>query len=91
MPSRLSAANTPPYEPSAALKQAEEKWLEAVEAEEKARHAYRKAIADELRASGESHGRVAAATLYTPETVRGIAKEYGVPGKRQRAASPSEG
>jgi hypothetical protein len=69
----------PPYEPSQALLDA----LAAMETEEgeyeKKRQAARKAVAAELRVSGQSHARVAEHTPWTEETVRGIATEYGVP------------
>lgn len=69
----------PPYEPGQDMLDA----LAAMETEEGAyeekRQAARKAVADELRASGQSHARVAEHTPWGEETVRGIASEYGIP------------
>lgn len=78
----------PPYEPSQALRDA----LAALAAEETAyeetRQATRKAVADELRASQQSHARVAAHTPWTEETVRGIATEYDVPPRTPGGTPP---
>ncbi|MFF4292138.1 hypothetical protein ACFY0N_00610 [Streptomyces vinaceus] len=72
------------YEPSDELKAAIETWEKAVEAEEKARHAARKVIAAELERARISHGAMAVHVPWTEATVTGIAKEYKVPGLRQR-------
>ncbi|MEC3995197.1 hypothetical protein VSR01_17310 [Actinacidiphila sp. DG2A-62] len=78
----------PPYEPSDDLRTAlAELAAEEVSYEEK-RQATRKAVADELRASGQSHGRVAEHTPWTEETVRGIATEYDVPPKTPGKVPP---
>ncbi|MEV6565902.1 hypothetical protein [Streptomyces kronopolitis] len=73
----------PAYEPSDALTEAEKEMNDAWEAYEEKRHAYRKAIAAELKASGLSHAKLAVHLPYTEETVRGIAREYGVAPKRK--------
>ncbi|WP_019548590.1 hypothetical protein [Streptomyces sulphureus] len=73
----------PAYEPSDDLKQAEQEMNDAWDAYERKRHAYRKVIAEELRASGLSQGKMAAHLPYTEETVRDIAREYGVAPKRK--------
>jgi hypothetical protein len=69
----------PPYEPSQALLDALAEMKAADTEQEKKRQAARKAVAEELRASGQSHARVAEHTPWGEETVRGIANEYGVP------------
>lgn len=74
---------TPAYEPSPALNAALDDMKKAEEAYEQKRHAYRKAIADELATSGLSHAKMAAHTPYTEETVRNIAREYGIKPKRK--------
>lgn len=71
------------YEPSAELVNAEKAMNDAWEAYEEKRHAYRKTIADELKASGLSQGQMAQHVPYTEQTVRTIAIEYGVPPKRK--------
>ncbi|MFI9026348.1 hypothetical protein [Streptomyces sp. NPDC053560] len=74
---------SPPYEPSAKLLAAQKAMDDAWTEYEAKRHAYRKAIADELRASGLSQGKMAEHTPYTEPTVRSIAIEYNVTPKRQ--------
>jgi hypothetical protein len=78
----------PPYEPSQHMLDA----LEALAAEEvtyeKKRQVTRKAVADELRTSNQSHARVAEHTPWTEETVRGIATEYGVPPRAPGGTPP---
>ncbi|MFD8774518.1 hypothetical protein [Streptomyces sp. NPDC059916] len=78
----------PAYEPSKTLTDAQAAMEEAWEAYEEKRHAYRKAIADELRESGLSHAKLAVGTPYTEETVRHIAREYKVPPKRKPTVRP---
>jgi hypothetical protein len=69
----------PPYEPSDDLREALAALAAEEEAYEEKRQATRAAVADELRASEQSHARVAEYTPWTEETVRGIATEYEVP------------
>lgn len=69
----------PLYEPSQNMRDALATLAAEEEAYEEKRQATRAAVADELRASGQSHARVAEHTPWTEETVRGIATEYGVP------------
>ncbi|WP_433856702.1 hypothetical protein [Streptomyces kronopolitis] len=78
----------PAYEPSQTLTDAQTEMDEAWKAYEEKRHAYRKAIADELRASGLSHAKLAEHVPYTEETVRHIAREYKVPPKRKPTVRP---
>ncbi|QKW06976.1 hypothetical protein HUT18_11770 [Streptomyces sp. NA04227] len=78
----------PSHEPSQDLTDAQAAMDEAWKVYEEKRHAYRKAIADELRASGISHAKMAALTSYTEETVRHIAREYKVPPKRKPTVRP---
>lgn len=85
---RNSKSKPSTYEPSDNLKQAEKAMDDALEAYEAARHAYRKAIADELRTTGLSQGKMAQHTPYTEPTVRDIAREYGVPPKRKPTVRP---
>ncbi|MDX2732889.1 hypothetical protein [Streptomyces sp. PA03-2a] len=72
-----------PHEPSQNLTDALEGLAKAEELLEEKRQAARKAVADELRASGLSHAKIAALTPWTEETVRNIAKEHGVTPKRK--------
>ncbi|KPI33318.1 hypothetical protein OV450_1406 [Actinobacteria bacterium OV450] len=72
------------YEPSEKLRAAIAAWEEAVQKEEELRHAARKAIADELLEARISHGVMSQHVPWTEATVTGIAKEYKVPGLRQR-------
>ncbi|WP_326814030.1 hypothetical protein [Streptomyces sp. NBC_01763] len=72
-----------PHEPSQNLTDALEELAKAEALLEEKRQTARKAVADELRASGLSHAKIAALTPWTEETVRGIAKEHGVIPKRK--------
>ncbi|MFF4388562.1 hypothetical protein ACFY0G_17545 [Streptomyces sp. NPDC001552] len=72
------------YEPGKPMLDAIEAWEKAVAEEERLRHAARKAVADELREAGVSHGALSNHVPWTEGTVKNIAKEYGVPGLRQR-------
>ncbi|MFE4796198.1 hypothetical protein ACFRFL_14040 [Streptomyces sp. NPDC056708] len=83
MSPRKKPAPPAPYEPSQALLDAEKEMDDALDEYEKKRTAYRKAIADELKTSGLSNAKLAPSTPYTEETVRGIAKEYGIEPKRK--------
>ena len=72
-----------PYEPSPEFVAALAAWARADEDLEGKRHAARKAVADELRASGVSRAKVAAYTPWTEPTVGAIAREFGVPALRK--------
>ncbi|MGC0418365.1 hypothetical protein [Embleya sp. AB8] len=74
------------YTPAPAMAEAIAAWERSVEEELRLRNAARKAVADELKASGVSHQAVAKFVPWTEATVAGIAKEYGVPPKRKRKA-----
>ncbi|MFC8887223.1 hypothetical protein ACFT54_09920 [Streptomyces cinereoruber] len=77
-----------PYEPSPTLTAAFAALAEAEQQETDARHAARQAVADELRASEQSNARIAEHTPWTEETVRGIAKEFGIPPRPKGSAAP---
>jgi hypothetical protein len=71
----------PPYKRGRELTIAIADWQDAVALAERLRHAARKAVAEELTATGVAHS-VLAATPDFPwkeETVRAIAREYGAP------------
>ncbi|GGZ23582.1 hypothetical protein GCM10010387_15970 [Streptomyces inusitatus] len=76
-----------PYTPSADLVTALADLKTEEAAFETARQAARRAVADELRASGQSNARVAEHTPWTEETVRGIANEHGIP-PRPKGGNP---
>lgn len=89
MPTKRGPAPVPPHKPSPELKAAVKAWLDAVDAEEKTRHAARKAIADELKqnpdlpiaALGKSD-----AIPWDTEMIRRIAREYNVPYRQPNKA-----
>ncbi|MFD3978304.1 hypothetical protein ACFWR6_06925 [Streptomyces griseus] len=81
------------YRPSPKLLAAIAEWEESVEQEERKRHAARKAIAVELSTATVmrdgvrhpvSHAALAEHLPWSEPTVLTIAREYGVPGVRQR-------
>lgn len=81
------------YKPSRKMLAAITKWEEAVDEADRLRHEARKAIAEELRTAtvkrdGEeypiSHAAVAEHVPWSEPTVLTIAREYKVPGVRQR-------
>ncbi|MGC4947750.1 hypothetical protein ACLQ2N_16335 [Streptomyces sp. DT224] len=78
------------YRPSEEMLTAIEEWQAAVKLEEERRKAARAAVAEELRTARVSHGAVAPHTPWTEATIHGIAKEYGVPGLRQRGSGDAE-
>ncbi|WP_030236899.1 hypothetical protein [Streptomyces sp. NRRL S-350] len=77
-------ADRPKYKPSPALAAALKAWAQSVTDEEIARKTAREAVADDLKASMISNSEMAEHVPWTEETVRVIAKEYGVPGGRRR-------
>ncbi|MFJ7592505.1 hypothetical protein ACIQZO_35070 [Streptomyces sp. NPDC097617] len=89
--SRTGPRNThADYQPSATMLAAIKEWEDAVALEEKTRHAARQAVAEELRTANVSHGALAPHTPWTEGTITGIAREYKVPGLRQRKASTDD-
>ena len=74
------------YEPSETMLAAIKEWEQAAAEEERLRHLARAAVAEELRTAHVSHGALAPHTPWTAATLTGIAKEYGVPGLRQRSS-----
>ncbi|WP_086779897.1 hypothetical protein [Streptomyces griseus] len=81
------------YKPSPEMLASIKKWEDAVDEAERLRHEARKAIAEELRTAtvkrdGEeypiSHAAVAQHVPWSEPTVLTIAREYKVPGVRQR-------
>ncbi|RPK58099.1 hypothetical protein EES44_24515 [Streptomyces sp. ADI96-15] len=89
--SRTGPRNTyADYQPSKAMLAAIREWEDAVKVEEEKRHAARAAVAEELRAARISHGALATHTPWTEGTITGIAREYKVPGLRQRKAEPGD-
>ncbi|WNI20372.1 hypothetical protein [Actinacidiphila sp. ITFR-21] len=78
----------PPYEPSKHMRDALAALAAEKIAHKKKRQATRKAVADELRVSEQSHARVAEHTPWTEETVRSIATEYQVPAKTPGKTPP---
>ncbi|MEV5677296.1 hypothetical protein [Streptomyces sp. NPDC052179] len=87
------------YKPSPKMLEAVKAWEDSVKEEERKRHAARKAVADELlTATVErdgveypiSHAAVAEHLPWTEPTVLTIAREYKVPGVRQRKKKPGD-
>lgn len=78
------------YLPSDELKAALQAWEESVREEERLRHKLRAAVAVELRQTGATNATIAAHLPLTEESVRLIAREYGVPRLRKRP-EPAEG
>ncbi|MFD5788619.1 hypothetical protein ACFWH1_18600 [Streptomyces sp. NPDC127037] len=78
------------YKPSEEMLAAIQEWQDVVKLEEDKRRAARAAVAEELRAAGVSHDAIAKHLPWTAATVHGIAKEYGVPGLRQRQPAADE-
>lgn len=79
------------YEPSPDLVQAQQAWEAAVEEEKRLRHAYHKAIADEMVRFDLSQNAMAQHTPYTEPHIRNIALEFGVVPKRRRKSGAGEG
>lgn len=72
------------YTPSPELKDALEALAQAERLVDERRTAARAAVAADLKANPDVTNPVIAEHLpWTPETVRGIAREYGVPPKRK--------
>jgi hypothetical protein len=71
------------YTPSPELTKALTAFDEAQEAADQAREVLRAAVADELKSYEVTNDGLAAHLPWSGETVRGIAREYGVPRKRQ--------
>jgi hypothetical protein len=71
------------YRPSPELTKALDAFTKAQEAADQAREALRAAVAQELKAYEVSNDAVAEHLPWSGETVRGIAREYDVPRKRQ--------
>lgn len=70
------------YAPTPSLEAALASFSEAERIKEEARLALRGAIAQELRTQDISSKTLAPHTPWSDETLRGIAREYGVPLKR---------
>lgn len=89
--SRTGPRNTyADYQPGQPMLDAIAEWEAAVKIEEEKRHAARKAVAEELRTAQVSHGALAPHTPWTEGTITGIAREYKVPGLRQRKPAADE-
>ncbi|WP_434593352.1 hypothetical protein [Streptomyces sp. A5-4] len=89
--SRTGPRNThADYQPSETMLAAIKAWEDVVAKEEELRHAARAAVAEELRTAHVSHGALAQHVPWTEATVTGIAKEYKVPGLRQRKPAADE-
>lgn len=73
----------PEWTPPKRMTDAEKEMNDAADEADKKRRAYQKVLAEELAQSGLSQGRFAAHTPYTEQTIRNIAREYGVPPKRR--------
>ncbi|MFD9422246.1 MULTISPECIES: hypothetical protein [unclassified Streptomyces] len=87
------------YEPSPKMLAAIKAWEDVVKEEERLRHAARKAVAEELRTATVerdgvehpiSHAAIAKHLPWTEPTVLTIAREYKVPGVRQRKKKPGD-
>ncbi|MFV5998960.1 hypothetical protein ACNPQM_43340 [Streptomyces sp. NPDC056231] len=68
-------------------------FKDALDLEEKTRHAARKALAAELKADPDlPYAAVAAhdSVPWTEETLRGIGREYGVPPRQSNKAKPKD-
>ncbi|MFJ5890338.1 hypothetical protein [Streptomyces californicus] len=87
------------YEPSPEMLAAIKEWEDAVKEEERLRNKARAAVAEELRTAtvergGEhhpvSHAAVAEHLPWSEPTVLTIAREYGVPGVRQRKKAAND-
>lgn len=71
------------YKPSQQLSNALDAFTKAQEAEEAARLQLRAAVAEDLKTYDVTNDVIAAHLPWSGETVRGIAREYGVPRKRK--------
>lgn len=83
----------PDYKPSDAVRAALKAWEDALKAEEKTRHAARKALADELKANPDlPYAAVAAHDIvpWTEATLRIIGGEYKVPPRQPNKAKPQD-
>jgi hypothetical protein len=74
---------TTTYEPSDQLKDALEAFDAAQKAAEEARIALRASVAEELKTTEVTNDAIAEHLPWSGETVRGIAREYDIPRKRQ--------
>ncbi|MFJ7489725.1 hypothetical protein ACIQZB_00440 [Streptomyces sp. NPDC097727] len=93
MPRPLGKQPLPPYKPSDDARAAIKAWHDAVDLEEKTRHAARKALAGDLLADSDlPYAAVAAhdSVPWTEETLRGIGREYGVPPRQPNKAKPKD-
>ncbi|THA54272.1 hypothetical protein [Streptomyces sp. A1136] len=89
--SRTGPRNTyADYQPSEKMLAAIKEWEDVVKLEEEKRHAARAAVAEELRTAQVSHGALAPHTPWTEGTITGIAREYKVPGLRQRKTTDAD-
>jgi hypothetical protein len=83
----------PEYKPSDTAREALKAWQDALDLEEKTRHAARKALADELKADTDlPYAAVAAHPLvpWTEATLRIIGGEYGVPPRQPNKAKKQD-
>lgn len=71
------------YEPSPRLRAALDAYTAAQEAIDARREELRAAVADDLKTYDVTNDVVATHLPWSGETVRGIAREYGVPPKRK--------
>jgi hypothetical protein len=71
------------YKPSPRLVAALDKFNEAQKAVDDAREQLRAAVADDLKAYDVTNEVLSSHLPWSGETVRGIAREYGVPPKRK--------
>ncbi|MFL3869228.1 hypothetical protein LT966_21755 [Streptomyces griseobrunneus] len=71
------------YTPSPELTEALESFAKTQEAADQARDALREAVANDLKTYDVTADAIAAHLPWSGETVRGIAREFGVPRKRK--------
>ncbi|WP_406190211.1 hypothetical protein OH791_33735 [Streptomyces anulatus] len=71
------------YTPSPELAKALKSFTKTQEAADQARDALREAVANDLKAYDVTADAIAAHLPWSGETVRGIAREFGVPRKRK--------
>jgi hypothetical protein len=71
------------YEPSPGLRAALDAYNRAQEAADDARDQLRAAVADDLKTYYVTNDVLATHLPWSGETIRGIAREYGVPPKRK--------
>lgn len=71
------------YTPSPELAKALQSFTKTQEAADQARDALREAVANDLKTYDVTADAIAAHLPWSGETVRGIAREFGVPRKRK--------